>query len=323
MTRDLLSRATLVLRPILKALLVMLGVLVLVFTIMRFAPGDPISTLLGEGASNQDYNVARQRLGLDLPVWKQLFQYLTNVATGDFGMSIVHRRPAIDVVLQAFPATMLLGSVAFAIAVMLAVPMGIASAVWREETADRVIGIFVLIAQTVPPFWGGIMLIHIFSLNLHLLPTSGTGSWQHIILPAVTLALYQVATIIRTLRSSMLEVLKEDYIRTARAKGLGRWRIILRHGLGNALGPVITILGLQLGAMFSGAIVTEAVFAWPGLGSLGLGALLTRDYTLAQAVVAFTAMLVVAFNLLADALVSFIDPRIRDSALSSRNAGGR
>lgn len=295
---------------VIRALLVMLGVLVLVFFLMRFAPGDPVSTLLGEGATEQDAQAMREQLGLNLPLWSQLSQYLINAATGDFGRSLVYRRPALDVVLEAVPNTLLLGGVASIISLLLAVPMGIASAVWREGLADRIIRSFVLITQTVPPFWGAILLIHIFALKLKLLPTSGTGGWQYLILPAATLALFQMPILVRTLRSAMLEVLKEDYIRTARAKGLGRWKVIVGHGLTNALSPVVIVMGMQLGSILSGAIITEAVFAWPGVGSLALGALLSRDYALAQAVVAFTALLVVMFNLLADATVSTLDPRV-------------
>jgi peptide/nickel transport system permease protein len=319
--RYIFARLYQVCRSVLRAALVMLGVLVIVFLIMRFAPGDPLSVLAGEAASNEEVEALRRRLGLNLPVWAQLGQYLWHLSTGDFGQSFVFRRPAIDVVLEAMPNTILLGAVAFGFSLLIAIPAGIASAVWRDSWIDRVTGSIVLVMQTIPPFWGAIVLIFIFAMQLQLLPTSGTGSVRHIILPAVTLAIYQAPMLIKTLRTTMLEALREDYIRTARAKGMGRGRIIFRHALGNAVGPIITVIGLQLGAVLSGAIVTEAVFAWPGLGTVGLGALRARDYPLAQAVVATAALMVVVFNLFADVLVGMLDPRIRDSAAAGTRAG--
>jgi peptide/nickel transport system permease protein len=309
--RYLLLRFYRLLRSVLRAALVMLGVLVIVFLIMRFAPGDPLSVITGEAASNEEVEALRRRLGLDLPIWAQLGRYLWNLSNGDFGQSLVFRRPALDVVMEAMPNTLLLGAVAFAFSLLLALPAGIASAVWQDRWLDRMIGAVVLVMQTIPPFWGAIVLIYVFAMQLRLLPTSGTGSVKHIILPAVTLALYQAPMLIKTLRTTMLEVLREDYIRTARAKGMGRWRIVFRHALGNAVGPIITVIGLQLGAVLSGAIVTEAVFAWPGLGTVGLSALRARDYPLAQAVVATAALMVVVFNLLADVAVGLLDPRLR------------
>lgn len=306
-----LTKANQLAYMLLKAALTMLGVLLLVFFLMRFAPGDPASSLLGDMATNEDLAAMRDHLGLSASFVVQLFDYLGRAVVGDFGTSLVYRQPVTAVILAAIPNTILLGSVASVLAIVLAFPLGIASAVWRGSSADRVINGIVLIAQVVPPFWAAVMLIHIFSLQLQILPTSGTGSWKNLVLPAVTLAIFQLPILVRTLRSTMVGVLNEDYIRTARAKGVERWRIILVHALRNALGPVVIVIGLQAGSLLSGAIITEAVFAWPGIGSIALGSLMSRDYALAQAVIAFTALLVVAFNLLADMVVSLVDPRLR------------
>ncbi|MCW2318663.1 peptide/nickel transport system permease protein [Rhodoblastus acidophilus] len=309
-------------RAAMRAVLVMSCVVILVFFLMRFAPGDPVATMLGEGATEATVVSVRAQLGLDVPLLVQLGRYMAGVAVGDFGLSLSFQRPALDLVLEALPKTLLLSGISFLLTLAVAVPVGVAAALARGTRTERVISGVVLVLQTIPPFWVGIMLIHVFSLRLQILPTSGADSWRHVMLPAATLSLFQIALIVRSLRSAMLEILKEDYIRTARAKGLRRSRIVIRHVLANALNPVITVMALQLGTLLSGAVITEAVFAWPGIGSLALGAILSRDYAMAQAIVICASMLVVLLNMFADLVVSVIDPRVRDGALQSRSGFG-
>lgn len=294
-----------------RSLIVTLGAAAVVFAILRLAPGDPALLLLGENASESAVAALRARLGLDQSMPVQLGRFLWSLARGDFGESLTYQRPTIDLVLGALPATATLSVAAFLISVAVAVPAGVASATRRGSAIDRTTLLGVLVSQAMPTFWIGIMLIYFFSVSLRWLPTSGTGTWQHLILPAVTLSTYQLALLARTVRSGMLEVLGEDYIRTARAKGVApRW-VVWGHAFRNTLIQVVTILALQLGGLLAGAVVTETVFAWPGIGSLAIRAILARDYPLVQTLVLFSSALIVGLNLLADALYVLLDPRGR------------
>jgi len=298
-------------RRLVKSLITVVGAAIIVFAILRLAPGDPAQLLLGETATEQAIRALRQRLGLDQPVMVQLGKFLWGLLHGDFGESLSYQRPTLDLIVQAFPATVTLSAAAFLISLVVAVPIGIASATRRGSLLDHATVTGVLVSQAMPTFWIGIMLIFIFAVALRWLPTSGVGTWRHLVLPAVTLATFQLAMLTRIVRSGMLEVLGEDYIRTARAKGLAPRRVLVRHAFRNTLIPVVTILALQLGSLLAGAVITEAVFAWPGIGSLAIRALLARDYPLVQALVLFSSAVIVGLNFLADTAYAILDPRIR------------
>lgn len=298
-------------RRLLRSVVVVTGAAVVVFVILRLAPGDPALLLLGQNARPEDVEELRMSLGLNEPLPVQLMAFLANAARGDFGDSLTYRRPALDLVLQALPATLALSAAAFAISVMVAIPVGIISATRRGTLADHLSVFAILLAQSAPPFWIGILLIFVFSVLLHWFPTSGAGGLQHLVLPAVTLATFQLAVLARTVRSGMLEVLGEDYIRTARAKGLAPITVIVRHAFRNTLILVVTVLVLQLGALLAGAITTEAVFAWPGLGTLAIRALSARDYPLVQAIVLFSSLVIVVLAFLGDVTYAYLDPRVR------------
>lgn len=289
------------------------GAVVIAFVILRIAPGDPVVLLLGHHATTEQIAVLRATLGLDQPVLVQLLRFMWNLAKGDFGVSLTYGRPALELVLLAVPATLWLSLSAFAVTFLIAVPAGIAAAVKRGSRVERATLLGILLSQAMPPFWIGILLILIFAVSLRWLPTSGMGTWKHLVLPTLTLAAFELALLARIVRSGMLEVLSEDYIRTARAKGLTPRRILLSHAFRNALIPVVTILALQLGTLLAGAVTTEAVFAWPGIGSLAINAILANDYPVVQAVVIFSSMAIVTLNFLADTAYVLLDPRIRGS----------
>jgi peptide/nickel transport system permease protein len=298
-------------KRLVRSLVVMFGVTTLVFIILRLAPGDPALIILGQNASEEAVAQLRHSIGLDQSIFVQVMRFTLSVARGDLGISLIYQRPALSLVLDAFPATLLLGGAAFLLTIVVAIPAGIGSAIGRGTRTDALLRAAILITQALPTFWIGIMLIYVFAVWLRWLPTSGSGSWAHLILPAITLSTYQWALLTRIVRSGMLEVLQEDYIRTARAKGLHPRHVVLRHAFPNTLIPIVTVIALQLGVMLSGAVITEAVFAWPGIGTLAMGAILARDYPLIQAVVLFSAALVISLNLFADALYTVLDPRTR------------
>ncbi len=298
-------------RRLLRSVVVVIGAAVVVFAILRLAPGDPALLLLGQDARPEDVEALRRSLGLDQPVPVQLAAFLANAAQGDLGVSLTYRRPAIDLVFQALPATLALSAAALAISIAAAVPVGIISATRRGTVADRFSVLAILFAQSAPPFWIGILLIFVFAVLLRWFPTSGAGGLEHLVLPAVTLATFQLALLARTVRSGMLEVLSEDYIRTARAKGLAPITVLVRHAFRNTLILVVTVLVLQLGSLLAGAITVEAVFAWPGLGTLAIRALSARDYPLVQAIVLFSSFAIVVLGLLADTAYAYLDPRVR------------
>lgn len=295
-----------------RSVLTMLGTLVLVFFLVRLIPGDPVLATLGSTATDEMLDEVRKRLGLDASLGIQFFNFITSILQGELGNSLIYHRSSMDLVWQALPATLMLGAAATMIAVMFSIPAGIVCAVYRDSLFDRILSGISLLTQTMPTFWVGIILIFIFSLKLRLLPTSGDGSLRHLILPAVTLATFQIALCFRTMRSSMLEVLQAEYIRTARAKGLHPFAVVMKHGFRNALVPMIIVLGVQIGAVISGAVVTEAVFSWPGLGTLAMDAILARDYNLILAAMIIMSAMVIFFNMAADIIVYFLDPDAKD-----------
>ena len=302
---------TYILQRLLSALLVIFGVVSIVFLLIHMIPGDPVEIMLGESASTADREVLRSALGLDQPVWLQFQQYLAGLLQLDMGNSIHFRRPVSDLLLERLPATGLLAAVTLLITVLLALPLGILAAVRRDSAWDSGAMTFSMLGVSIPNFWLGPILILVFSLWLGWFPVSGRSGFGSVILPALTLSTGLIAVLSRMVRSSMLEVLGEDYIRTAKAKGLPPRRVILQHGLRNAMLPVITLLGLQLGALLAGAVITETVFSWPGVGLLTIESIQSRDYPVVQACVLLISVTYVLVNLLTDLAYAWIDPRIR------------
>ena len=286
-------------------------VTVVVFALLHLTPGDPATVMLGEQATPEQIRDLRSALGLDEPFVMQYARFLGHAVTGDFGRSIRAQRPALEVVLERLPATLLLSAGAFVFALFVGMPIGVVSAVKRLSLWDHGSMALALLGQSMPVFWLGLMLIVVFSVNLRWLPVSGWGTPQHLVLPAVTLGTFLIGLIIRLTRSSMLDVLGQDYVRTARAKGLAERAVIVRHALRNALIPVVTLLGLQLGLLLGGAVITETVFAWPGVGMVTVTAIHQRDYPVVQCAVFVSAVLVVVINWAVDTLYNVLDPRIR------------
>jgi peptide/nickel transport system permease protein len=318
---------------------VLLGVSVLVFSFIHLIPGDPALTMLGERATPEKVADVRARLGLDRPIWQQYVLYIGNALQGDLGVSIVRGDPVASDLLRRFPATVELAFAAIVVAIALGIPIGVASAVWRNSLLDSLARLGALTGVSMPIFWLGLVLAWFFGVQLRILPTgfrlaSGTayvpwtnfvildaalqGDWatladalRHLILPALALATIPLAVIARMTRASMLEVLSREYIRTAEAKGLSRRVVVLRHALRNALLPVLTVIGLQVGRLLAGAILTETIFSWPGIGLWVYESIESRDYAIVQGVSLFIAVIVVSVNLLTDVLYAAVDPRIK------------
>ncbi|MGH7345159.1 MAG: ABC transporter permease [Candidatus Rokuibacteriota bacterium] len=318
---------------------VLVGVSVLVFSFVHLIPGDPALTMLGERATPEKVAQVRARLGLDRPIWQQYLLYVGNALQGDLGVSIVRGDPVASDLLRRFPATVELAMAAIVVAVVLGIPIGVASAVWRNSVLDSLARLGALTGVSMPIFWLGLVLAWFFGVQLRILPTgfrlsSGTAfvpwtnfvildavlqrDWstlgdalRHLILPALALATIPLAVIARMTRASMLEVLTREYIRTAEAKGLSRRVVVLRHALRNALLPVLTVIGLQVGRLLAGAILTETIFSWPGIGLWVYESIESRDYAIVQGVSLFIAVIVVGVNLATDLLYAAVDPRIK------------
>jgi ABC-type dipeptide/oligopeptide/nickel transport system permease component len=299
------------LRQIAQAAIVLLNVSLVVFVLVRIVPGDPARLMLGMEASEEEVKAARTQFGFDRPLPVQYLQFVGGALRGDLGLSVRFRRPVVDLLRESFPATLELALAASAIAVVLAVPAGIYAAVHRDGALDRLLMAAALIGQAMPIFWLGIMLITVFSVRLGWLPTSGRGSLAQLVMPSVTLSTYVMALLARLTRSNMLDVLREQYVRTARAKGLREIVIVHKHALMSAALPIVTVLGLQVGALLSGAVVTETVFNWPGIGTLALRAIQQRDYPVVQGVVLGSAVLFVVINGTVDLAYRYLDPRVR------------
>jgi peptide/nickel transport system permease protein len=288
-----------------------LGVVTLVFFLVHLIPGDPVEVMLGETASRADLAQLRAALGLDRPLGEQYARFVGGLARGDLGRSFFYRKPVAAVIAGALPATALLAATALAVSLAIALPLGVIAAVRRDRLTDRLAMLGSLIGVSMPNFWLGPMLIILFSFRLGWLPVSGKEGAASLVLPALTLGMALAAILARMTRASMLDVLGEDYLRTARAKGVREAVVIGRHALRNALLPVVTIVGLQFGALLSGAVITENVFAWPGVGTLLIQAITARDYPLVQGCVLVIALCYVTVNFLTDVLYSVIDPRVR------------
>ena len=298
-------------RRLLHTALVTLGVVTLAFVALRLS-GDPAATMLPGDASVDELRDLRHALGLDRPLHVQYVAFLGSAVRGDFGDSFRHQQPAFGLVLERLPATLELAFAALLLAVAVALPLGIVAAIYRGRAVDMLAMGFAVVGQATPYFWMGIMLILVVSVELGWLPTSGRGGWPHLILPAVTLGTHFAASLARLTRTSMLEVLGQNFVTTARAKGLGEPRVVLAHALKNAAVPVVTLIGLQFGTLLGGAVVTETIFAWPGVGRLAVQSIFVRDYPVVQAGVLVLALVFVAINLAVDLLYGTLDPRIRD-----------
>jgi peptide/nickel transport system permease protein len=299
-----------VIRRLARTLIALWGVSTIVFCVLRLS-GDPAVLLLPQEASVEDVLRLRQDLGLDDPFLVQYLRFLGSSMLGDFGESLRHKEPAMALVVSHLWATIELSLAAFGIALLVAVPIGILAAVKPNSLYDHAVLTIALLGQSAPTFWIGIMLILTFGLGLRWFPIGGRGSWSHLVLPAITLGAFAMASIARLTRSAMLEVIRLDYINTARAKGLRESRVIWKHALKNAAIPVVTIMGLQFGALLGGAVVTETVFSWPGIGRLAIQGIYNRDYPVVQATVFIAAVFFVGINCVVDLLYTILDPRIR------------
>jgi len=318
---------------------VLVGVSALVFGFIHLIPGDPAVTMLGERATPEKVAEVRRQLGLDRPIHEQYLLYVGRLLRGDLGTSIVRGDPVLADLLRRFPATVELGTAAIALALLLGIPIGIVSAVWRNSVVDGLARVWALAGVSMPIFWLGLMLAWVFGVQLRWFPTGfrlGTdaalepwthfvlldaalqGRWaiagdalRHLVLPAVTLATIPLAVIARMTRASILEALSQDYIRTAEAKGLPQAAVVLRHALRNALLPVLTVIGLQVGHLLAGAILTETIFSWPGIGLWVYEAIEARDYAIVQGASLFIAVIFVTVNLATDLLYAAADPRVK------------
>jgi ABC-type dipeptide/oligopeptide/nickel transport system permease component len=319
---------------------VLLGVSVIVFLMMYMTPGDPVEIMIGDQQVTPEQEAAlRHDMGLDRPPLQRFFVFLGNAVTGDFGLSFYHRRPVIDVIAERLPATIELSLLALIVALATAIPLGVLAAVRKNTVFDRMATVTSLLGVSLPGFWFGILLLILFAVQLHWLPVSGRVGFEsevppithlllvdtllqgrfdafldalgHIILPAVTLGLPMTAILMRVTRSSMLEVLRQDYITFAEAKGLTRARILFRHALKNALIPTVTVAALETGSLLGGNMIVETVFGWPGLGRLVVESIFQRNYPLVQAAVLFYAITYVLLNFVADLLYTYLNPRVR------------
>ena len=302
------------------ALIVVLGVSTLVFLLIHLVPGDPVEVMLGESAQAADRDALRAALGLDLPVHVQYGHYLDGLLHFDLGQSLHSRRPVAELLVERIPATAELALAALGIALLIALPLGILAAVRRDTIWDFAASGFALLGVSIPNFWMGPVLILGFSLGLGWFPVSGRDAPGALVLPALTLGTAMAAILSRMIRSTLLEVLGEDFIRTARAKGLSGFQVVVGHGLRNALLPVITLLGLQLGGLLGGAVITETVFSWPGVGLLTIEAIQGRDYPIVQASVLVISLTYVAVNTLTDLVYAWVDPRVRLGGISHQGA---
>jgi peptide/nickel transport system permease protein len=304
------------LRRILIALPVLWVVVTVVFLLIHIVPGDPIVQMLGDGATATDISALRHSLGFDAPLHTQYFRYMAGLLHGDLGRSLRLHDSVLHLILQRYPYTLALTLAATLLGAVLAIPAGVASAQRHNRWPDRTLGVVSLFGLSFPNFALGPILIVVFAIGLGWLPVSGAGVGafgflSHLLLPAVTLGMGMAAILTRMVRTSMLEELGQDYIRTARAKGLTERTVVYRHALRNALNPVLTVLGLQFGSLLSGAIVTETIFSWPGLGRLTLSAISNRDYALVQGCILAIGLTYVVMNLLTDSLYTLADPRMR------------
>lgn len=311
---------------LLQAVPLVVATIVVNFAIIHLAPGDPVTMMVGEGAVSADQmDALRKSLGLDQPLYVQFFSYLKSVLQGDLGTSYVYHQPVIEIIASRIPATLLLMGTTYVISTILGIVFGIVAALRPSSAQDRILMTVAILGYSVPTFWLGFLALMVFAVELGWAPISGmvdsglaAGSWEywlsvlrHLVLPAAVLSLFYTGLIARLMRTSMLNSLRGDFIVTARAMGLSRWRVILRHAVPNAITPIVTVLGLQIGLMLSGAVLTETVFGWPGLGVLTVQAVAQRDYPLLLGMFLLTSVMVIIANVLTDLVYLAINPRLR------------
>jgi peptide/nickel transport system permease protein len=298
------------------------AVAIITFIITRIIPGDPASVMLGPQASVEDVKELREELGLNDPLHVQFFHYMKDLLTGDLGVSLTYNEPVIGLILERFPNTLILSFSALLIAILIGVPAGIIAAYKQNSLIDYAVMLVSLIGVSMPIFWLGVMLVLYFSVHLGWLPATGMGSpedgmlsfLKYLILPSITLATIPMANFARITRSSMLEVISQEYIKTARAKGLSEFLVVCKHAFKNALTPILTVLGMQISMMLGGAVLTETIYSWPGMGRLIVDAIEKRDFVVVQGTVLFIAVIFILVNLLVDILYKVVNPKINYSA---------
>ena len=303
--------ARFLLRRLLLTVPVLLGVATLVFSLIHLIPGDPAQVMLGDAASPEDVTALRHRLGLDRPLYAQYGAFLGGAVRGDLGTSLRTEEPVVSAIAERMPATFELAFASMVIALLVAIPLGIAAAVHAGSGVDHAATTIALLGISMPNFWLGPLLAIVFSIWLGWFPVSGRGTAGHLVLPAITLGAPLAAVLARITRASVIEELRELYVLAAEARGVSRWRAILAHAFRNSLIPIVTVLGLQFGSVLTGAVITETIFAWPGVGRLLIQSINFRDYPLVQGCILLIAMTYVSMNLLVDVLYGFLDPRIR------------
>ncbi|KPK93402.1 MAG: hypothetical protein AMJ94_03250 [Deltaproteobacteria bacterium SM23_61] len=299
-----------ILKRLFHSIFVLVGISLVVFIILHLT-GDPAALLMPMDATPEQVAQFRQEMGFNDPIVVQYWRFFKGTLRGDFGDSFRHSQPALELVMERMPATIQLTLAAMVIALLVAIPVGIISAIRRNSLLDHIGMTGALLGQSTPVFWLGVMLILIFSVTLQWFPSSGRGELQHLVLPAITLGMFTMARTARMMRSSMLEVLGQEYMKTAKAKGLNPGMVILKHALKNAAIPVVTIIGMELGTLLGGAVITETIFAWPGVGRLAVQAIYNRDYPVVQAAVFILASVFVLVNLVVDLLYTYLDPRVK------------
>jgi peptide/nickel transport system permease protein len=308
-----------ILRRLVQAVPVLLLSSIFVFALIRFIPGDPAYVIAGPDALPEQVEAARVRFGLNQPIWVQYGLWMQHIVRGDLGNSILNNYPVSTLIFSRFGATVQLTLGAILVALLISFPLGILSAIWRGGIVDRIATTFVALAYAIPTFWLGILLVIVFALQLRWLPPSGYADFSSrpamafrlLILPSITLGLYSAAVLTRFLKTSLLEIMAHDFVRTARAKGLHERQVVLRHMIKNALIPFVTVFGLQIGVFLGGAVVTESIFDWPGMGRMMLYAIQTRDYPVLQGGILFIVVIFILVNLITDLAYAFLDPRVR------------
>jgi ABC-type dipeptide/oligopeptide/nickel transport system permease component len=301
---------TYILKRLIQVIPVLLGITIVAFVLVRLT-GDPATIMLPPETPQETVDAFRKEYGLDQPVYIQYLQFIGGALTGDFGKSLRYKEPVSTLFFERLPATLELAAGSMAIAIFVGIPIGVLSAVKKNSWLDTITRFLALFGQAVPSFYLGLMLIMIVAVQWRMLPTGGRGSTAQLILPAITLGVHLLALTARFSRGAVLDVMRQDYVRTGRAKGLNERLLLMRHVMKNAMIPIVTVIGLQVGAMFSGAVVTETVFSWPGIGRLMVQAISTRDFPIVQATVMIVALIFVVVNLLVDLTYAWLDPRIK------------
>lgn len=299
-------------RQLVQLVVVVFGISILSFSILNVI-GDPVLMMLPQNTPKDEMERFRVAKGFDQPVWVRYWVFVSRAVRGDFGKSLYSERYALDMVAEKMPATLSLTCAGLVVALLIAVPLGIAAALRRHSWVDHLCTALAVAGQAMPIFWLGIMLIIVFAVRLRVLPASGYGGWQHVLMPAFTLGAFLAPLTMRLVRAGLIEVLSQDYIKTARAKGVAERGVVVKHAFRNACIPVITVLGLQFGQLLGGAIVTETVFAWPGVATLTVESIRQQDFPVVQVAVILLALIIVSVNLLVDVIIALLDPRIRVS----------